>query len=172
MQLPDGTVTLMVTHMPRRHSADTVLQECAASCALTSCLFFNPPWNSKTLLDIGYVLKSFSSTEGVTANLDLFVKNAKPSWLQSGHVPYLSVNQKPVELIDALRMFCSASVYQELLEMLAAETASKNIRISKVPGPQNVADANTKPADKRSLEFCRSKMGVTEIPKQFRDAVL
>ena len=55
---------------------------------------------------------------------------------------------------------------------LQAETASKNIRISKVPGPENVADANTKPADKRSLVFCRSKMGVTEIPKQFRDAVL
>ena len=55
---------------------------------------------------------------------------------------------------------------------LQAETGSKNIRISKVPGPENVADANTKPADKRSLEFCRSKMGVTEIPKQFRDAVL
>ena len=55
---------------------------------------------------------------------------------------------------------------------LVAETASKNIRISKVPGPENVADANTKLADKRSLEFCRSKMGVTEIPKQFRDAVL
>ena len=55
---------------------------------------------------------------------------------------------------------------------LQAETASKNIRISKVSGPENVADANTKPADKRSLEFCLSKMGVTEIPKQFRDAVL
>ena len=27
-------------------------------------------------------------------------------------------------------------------------------------------------ADARSLEFCRSKMGVTEIPKHFRDAVL
>ena len=38
---------------------------------------------------------------------------------------------------------------------LQAETASKNIRISKVPGPENVADANTKSADKRSLEFCR-----------------
>ena len=49
---------------------------------------------------------------------------------------------------------------------LQAETANKNIRISKVPGPENVADADTKPADKRSLEFCRSKMGVTEIPKQ------
>ena len=55
---------------------------------------------------------------------------------------------------------------------LQAETASKNIRVSKVSGPENVADANTKLADKRSLEFCRSKMGVTEIPKQFRDAVL
>ena len=44
---------------------------------------------------------------------------------------------------------------------LQAETASKNIRISKVLG-----------LEKRSLEFCRSKMGVTEIPKQFRDAVL
>ena len=48
---------------------------------------------------------------------------------------------------------------------LQADTASKNIRISKEPGPENVADASTKPADKRSLEFCRSKMGVTEIPK-------
>ena len=55
---------------------------------------------------------------------------------------------------------------------LQAETASKNIRISKVPGPENMADANTKPADKRSLEFCRSMMGVAEIPKQFRDADL
>ena len=55
---------------------------------------------------------------------------------------------------------------------LQAETANKNVRISKVPGPENVADANTKPADKRSLEFCRLKMGVTEIPKQFRDTVL
>ena len=51
---------------------------------------------------------------------------------------------------------------------LQAETASKNIRISKVLGPENVADTNTKPADKRF----RSKMGVTEIQKQFRDAVL
>ena len=55
---------------------------------------------------------------------------------------------------------------------LQAETANKNVRISKVPGPENVADANTKPADKRSLEFCRLNMGVTEIPKQFRDTVL
>ena len=46
---------------------------------------------------------------------------------------------------------------------LQAETANKNIRISKVLGPENVADAGTKPADRRSLEFCRSKMGVTEI---------
>ena len=45
---------------------------------------------------------------------------------------------------------------------LQAETASKNIRISKVPGPENVADASTKPSHKRSLEFCRSKIGVTE----------
>ena len=37
---------------------------------------------------------------------------------------------------------------------------------------QNVADANTKSSDRFSLEFCRSKMGVTEIPKQFRDTVL
>ena len=55
---------------------------------------------------------------------------------------------------------------------LQAETANKNIRISKVRGPVNVADANTEPADKRSLEFCRSKIGFIEIPKQFRDAVL
>ena len=31
--------------------------------------------------------------------------------------------------------------------------------------PENVADAHTKPADKRSLEFCRLNMGVTEIPR-------
>ena len=55
---------------------------------------------------------------------------------------------------------------------LQAETASNNVRIGKVPGPENVADANTKPADKRSLEFFRLNMCVTEIPKQFRDAVL
>ena len=55
---------------------------------------------------------------------------------------------------------------------LQAETANNNVRISKVPGPENVADADTKPADRRSLEFCRSKMGVKEIPKQFRDTVL
>ena len=55
---------------------------------------------------------------------------------------------------------------------LQAETANKNVRISKVPGPENVAGANTKPTDRRSLEFCRMNMGVTEIPKQFRDTAL
>ena len=55
---------------------------------------------------------------------------------------------------------------------LQAETAMKNVRIRKVPGPENVADANTKPQDKRSLEFCRLNMGVTEIPRQFPDTVL
>ena len=55
---------------------------------------------------------------------------------------------------------------------LQAETANKNVRISKVPGLEKVADANTKPADRRLLEFCRLNMGVTEIPKQFRDTVL
>ena len=53
---------------------------------------------------------------------------------------------------------------------LACERPAR--KFESVPGPENVADADTKPADKRSLEFCRSKMGVTEIPKQFRDAVL
>ena len=57
-------------------------------------------------------------------------------------------------------------------QWLQAETASKNVRISKVPGPENVADANTKTADKRLLEFCRLNVGVAEIPKQFRDTVL
>ena len=56
--------------------------------------------------------------------------------------------------------------------LLQAETAAKRVRISKVPGPENVADANTKPADKRSLEFYRLSMGVTQIPKKFRDEVL
>ena len=44
---------------------------------------------------------------------------------------------------------------------LQQETANKRVRISKVPGPENVADANTKPADRRSLEFYRQSMGVT-----------
>ena len=55
---------------------------------------------------------------------------------------------------------------------LQAETAAKRVRISKVPGPEKVADANTKPADRSSLEFCRLRVGVTEILKQFRDGVL
>ena len=53
---------------------------------------------------------------------------------------------------------------------VSLKIAETNVRISKVLGPENVADANTKLADKRLLEFCRSKMGVTEIPKQCRDA--
>ena len=55
---------------------------------------------------------------------------------------------------------------------LQQETAHKKFRISKVPGLENVADANNKPADRRSLEFCRTNMGVTEIPKHLRDTVL
>ena len=55
---------------------------------------------------------------------------------------------------------------------LQQETAHKKVRISKVPAEENVADANTKPADRRSLELCRMSMDVTEIPKQLRDTVL
>ena len=55
---------------------------------------------------------------------------------------------------------------------IQVRSANKTVRISKVPGLENVADANTKPADRRSLEFCRSSVGVTEIPKQLRDTVL
>ena len=55
---------------------------------------------------------------------------------------------------------------------LQAEVAAKRVRISKVPGPENVADANTKPADRRSLEFCRMSMGVSQIPSQLRDTVV
>ena len=54
---------------------------------------------------------------------------------------------------------------------LQAETTAKRVRINKVPGPENVADANTKLADRRSLEFRRMSMGVTQIPQQFREAV-
>ena len=52
---------------------------------------------------------------------------------------------------------------------LQAEIAAKRVRISKVPGPENVADANTKPAHRRSLEFCRMSMGVSQIPSHLRD---
>ena len=55
---------------------------------------------------------------------------------------------------------------------LQAETAAKNVRISKAPGPENVADANTKPADRRALEICPTSMGVTQIQRQFPDAVV
>ena len=44
-----------------------------------------------------------------------------------------------------------------------AETAAKSVRISWVPGPENIADATAKPADRRSLEF------FTRITEQFRD---
>ena len=50
--------------------------------------------------------------------------------------------------------------------------AYEKVKINKVPGLENVADANAKPAERRSLEFCRTSMGVTEIPKQLRDTVL
>ena len=56
--------------------------------------------------------------------------------------------------------------------LLQAEAAAKRVRISEAPGPENVADANTQLADRRSLEFCRTSMGVTQLPKQFREAVL
>ena len=55
---------------------------------------------------------------------------------------------------------------------VANVTAGKCVRISKVSGPENVAEANTKLADRRSLEFCRTSVGVMQIPKQFRDTVL
>ena len=42
---------------------------------------------------------------------------------------------------------------------------NKNVRISKVPGPENVADANTKLADKRSLEFCPLNIGRHRDPE-------
>ena len=48
---------------------------------------------------------------------------------------------------------------------LLGETAAKRVRISKVPGPENVADANAKHADKRSLEFCRMSLGVLADPE-------
>ena len=36
-------------------------------------------------------------------------------------------------------------------------------------GSQNVADSNNKPADRRSLEICRTSLGVTAIlPRQLR----
>ena len=41
-------------------------------------------------------------------------------------------------------------------------------KISKVPDPENVADTNTKPAGRSSLEFCRLSMAVTQIPLQRR----
>ena len=54
---------------------------------------------------------------------------------------------------------------------LQAATAAKRVRVSKVPGPESVADSNTQPANRRSPELCRMFMGVTQIPKQFRDPV-
>ena len=54
---------------------------------------------------------------------------------------------------------------------LQQETAHKKVRISNVLGPENVADANTKPTNTHSLEFCFTKMGITKIPKQLRDTI-
>ena len=55
---------------------------------------------------------------------------------------------------------------------MQAQTSVKRVRICKVPGLQNVADANTKLADRRSHDFTRISMGATHLPKQFRDTVL
>ena len=50
-------------------------------------------------------------------------------------------------------------------QLLQAESAAKRVRSSRVPGTVNVVDANTRLADRRSLEFCRMNMGVTQIPR-------
>ena len=148
MQLPEGTVTLMIMHVPRRQTADAVWQEMACLCDLTSCDFYNLPWNHRGATNIGYAFLSFTSTEaaqkcasaadgrrwtwsrkrqaravraarvqGVTANLELFVKNAEHALLQSGHVPRIFLNQLPIPLNDAVKMFCSSGVYHELLQI-------------------------------------------------------
>ena len=48
---------------------------------------------------------------------------------------------------------------------LQAETSNKNVRIRKVPSSENVADANTKLADRRSLECCRLEYGCQADPE-------
>ena len=54
---------------------------------------------------------------------------------------------------------------------LQAEVAWTCIRVRKIPGPLTVADSNTRPADHRSLDFCRASKGVTEIPREIRTPV-
>ena len=54
---------------------------------------------------------------------------------------------------------------------LQAEVAWTCIRIRKIPRHQTVADSNTRPADDRSLEFCRTSKEVTEIPREIRTPV-
>ena len=50
-------------------------------------------------------------------------------------------------------------------QLLQAETAAKSVPSSKVPGSEYVVDADTTLADRRSLEFCRMNLGVTQIPR-------
>lgn len=147
MQLPEGTVTLMIMSVPRRHTADEVLQEIGFWCDLTSCELFNLPRDLKGKSNIGYAFISFTSTDaaetcasalngrpwrlvqqravcgirasrvqGMTANLELFVKNADPARLQAGHVLRIFLNQRSIELNDAVEMFCSPRTYHELLQ--------------------------------------------------------
>ena len=49
---------------------------------------------------------------------------------------------------------------------LQSETANKNIRISKVPGPENVADADTKPAEQTFARVLPIKDGRHRDPKK------
>ena len=50
-------------------------------------------------------------------------------------------------------------------QLLQAESDAKRVRSSKVPGSEYVVDADTTLADRRSLEFCRMNLGVTQIPR-------
>ena len=54
--------------------------------------------------------------QGMTANQDLFVKNADPARLQAGQVPRIFLNQRSTELNDAVEMFCISRTYHELLQ--------------------------------------------------------
>ena len=66
------------------------------------------------------------------------------------------------------KMFCNALVIRMSRFLWSqAETAAKRARISQVLAPENVADSNTKFAERHSLKFRCVCMGVTRILKQF-----
>ena len=104
----------------------------------------------------GFLISAGARTQSVMLNRHVKLSTSRPQWSEV-HTSSGAIGVASRRGLQRLRYLDVGFLW------LQAETASKNIRVSKVPGLENVADANTKPADKRSLEFCRSTMGCNKF---------